>query len=85
MVLPRMPSFSSTGDSIVFYQIAQRVVSNNEVALFCAASGVVAIFVNNLLAQRTRSFFIQHFHSQTISYGDSEVSRPEQRVFAIFI
>ena len=48
---------------------------NDDISVASAASGVVAISINGLLAQRAGDLFFQQWKSEAISNGSAENSR----------
>jgi len=60
-------------------------VSNDNISFLCAASGVIAKYVDGLLAQRAGDFMIQNRNSETMGDGNLEVSGTEQSFFAVFV
>jgi len=74
-----------TGRGDTVYQVAECVVPRNHIPGLCAANGVVAIDVNGLHAQRTRSFIMEHWHTQ--AEGDRRPENPGSHdgIFAVFV
>ena len=58
-------------------EITKGVVPNNDIPVASAASGVVAININGLLAQRAGDLFFQQWKSEAISNGSAENSASE--------
>jgi hypothetical protein len=84
-----MPCFSSCGDNkpsdAKVNQVAEGVVTNNDISVLSAASGVIAINVNGLLAQRAGDLLIQHRNTETVSDGCTEDSWLQKGVTSIFL
>ena len=69
----------------MFDEVALGVVPNDEVSVPCAASCVIAKFINGLLAQRAGDFFFQQRDSKTISHSNAENPRFHNRIFSIVV
>ena len=60
-------------------------MSNDDIPVPSAASGVVAINVNGLLAQRAGDLFFQQWKSEAVGHGSAENSWLQEGVTSIFL
>jgi hypothetical protein len=66
-------------------QVAKGVVSNDDIPIVSAASGVVAINIDGLLAQRAGDVFFQQRKSEAVSNGSAENSWLQKGITSIFL
>ena len=75
---------TSDGGKVV-QQVAERVVTSDEISGLCAASGVIARYSDGLHAQRTGDLFFQHVDTKAVSDGHSKIPGAHDGIFTIFV
>ena len=65
--------------------LAKSVVAGDAISFLCAASGVVAIRVDGLRAQRARDFIGEERDAETVHHRCAEVVRTHNGLIAVFL
>jgi len=77
-----IPFFSRATRLCQYYQpSAKRIASNNNISFLCAASGMIAKYIDGLLAQRAGDLMIQDRDFEAIGDRNLKVSGAQQSFF----